>query len=152
MRMWPHDVGCARARFITRAAAILLAVVAMAQWNGAWAQTNNRPGYRSDTRNPFELTAPIIERVTDGEAKVGFQPADSAFEVPKMKLRGLVLRRDGGKAALLEVQGVGTHVVREGDTIGLNPAVAQAVIRVKRIDRMQVEVEAGSMRQIIIVR
>mgnify|MGYP001806507324 CR=1 FL=1 len=111
-----------------------------------------RAGYRADARNPFELTAPILERLSEGEAGVSFQPNNGNFKVPTMRLRGMVTHRDGRKAALLEVQGLGTHVVRDGDTIGLNVAVANAVIRVKRIDRMQIEVEAGSMKQIIIVR
>lgn len=141
-----------RARLLPPAAALLAAATA-AHWSDAWGQAaGGRPGYRSDARNPFELTSPIIERLTAGETGVSFQRADGSFKVPNMKLRGMVLRQDGGKAALLEVQGLGTHVVREGDTISINAAIANAVVRVKRIERMQVEVEAGSMRQIIIVR
>ena len=121
-------------------------------WACVQAQTGDRPGYRAAARNPFELTSPILGRLSAGEAKVGFQPADASFKVPKMKLRGMVTGSDGKKVALLEVEKLGTHVVREGDTISLNAAAASAVIRVKRIERMQVEVEAGSMRQIIIVR
>lgn len=167
IRMRFDEVSRARRRspFLT-AAAVLAALLGAVPWSGAWAQKekqaqeqtqppvtgNGRPGYRGSARNPFDLPPPIVERLSAGDAKAGFQPVEGGFKVPDMKLRGVVLRQDGGKAALLEVQGVGTHVVREGDTIGINAASPNAVIRVKRIERMQVEVEAGSMRQIILVR
>ncbi len=115
------------------------------------APAGNRPGYIGNERNPFALTPLILERGRQGQAVTGFQPAESV-RVPNLRLRGIVVGRDGRKAALLEVQGMGTFVVREGDRIGLRPAHANAAIRVIRIDRMQVEVEAGAMRQVILVR
>ncbi|AFL72254.1 hypothetical protein [Thiocystis violascens] len=149
-----HEVQRARrrARVLPSAAAILAVLLAAPQWSGVRAQTADRPGYRGDARNPFDLTAPILKRFSDSEAKVGFQNAEGNAPAPKMKLKGMVMLQNGNKAALLEVQGVGTHVVREGDTIGINVASPNAVIRVKRIDRMQIEVEVGSMRQVILVR
>ncbi len=116
------------------------------------ARDKARPGYRGEERNPFALTSVILERTRKGQAAVGFQPAEGPVKVPDLKLRGIVVRSDGSKAALLEVKGRGTYVVREGDRIGLNPAQASAAIRVTRINRMQVEVEVGSIRQVIIVR
>ncbi len=131
---------------------MLLSWTSLLAQSGNPAPSGTRPGYRSDARNPFELATPILERLKEGETGVSFQPNNGNFPVPGMRLRGMVTHRDGRKAALLEVQGLGTHVVREGDTIGLNATTPNAVIRVKRIDRMQIEVEAGSMKQIIIVR
>ena len=69
-----------------------------------------------------------------------------------MKLRGII-RREGEKiAALLEIKGGGTHVVREEDTVGLNELGQDAVVRIKKINRLNLVVEVGSLGQVMIVR
>ncbi|AGA89491.1 hypothetical protein Thimo_0651 [Thioflavicoccus mobilis 8321] len=144
-----------RARGLVRllSLAAALALLVPTPWSDVRAQTiGSRPGYRGEARNAFELTAPILERLTAGEASAGFQRTEGETEIPKMTLRGMVMRPGGAKAALLEIAGAGTYVVREGDTIGLYQLGSSSVIRVKRVDRLQVEVEAGSLKQVIIVR
>lgn len=113
--------------------------------------TVDRPAYRADARNPFAPTRRILERRDRGGGGVGFTRADGDFKFPKMKLRGMV-SGDAELVALLEIDGEGIHVVREGDTIGLYESDDVQVLRVRRINRLNLEVEGGSLNQVIIVR
>jgi len=131
--------------------AILLTLAGAVTLPPAVAQ--ERAGYRGEARNPFAATE-IIRREGAREEGTGrrFERAQGRYDIPAMELRGIVSLGGGGMAALLEVEGHGTHLVREGDTIGLYEQGSDLVIRIGRIDRLHVEVEAGSLRQVIIVR
>lgn len=110
-----------------------------------------RAGYRGEARNPFAPTARILNGGGGSSADIGFTPAEGKFKFPRMKLRGTVSSQ-GELVALLDITGEGIHVVREGDTIGLYAANKVQVIRVRRINRLNIEVEGGSLKQVIIVR
>ena len=64
----------------------------------------------------------------------------------------MVQDANGGIAALLEVENGGIHIVREGDTVGLYEMGINSVIRVRKINRLNMVVEAGELGQVIIVR
>ncbi len=113
---------------------------------------DERPGYRGEARNPFAPTEAILRERGSGKGGVRFERAEGRFKIPKMHLRGIVTRSGGEVAALLEIDGHGTHIVREGDTIGLYERDSDLVVRIGRIRRLHVEVEAGALRQVIIVR
>ena len=103
---------------------------------------------------------------------VQFVPAEAATlgrDLPNMRLRGLIrsaMRKStdvfgvaagkkpaqSHKAALLEIEGAGVFVVREGDTVGLHDLGRSAVLKVIRVNELSVVVEAGSLGQVIIVR
>jgi hypothetical protein len=69
-----------------------------------------------------------------------------------MRLRGLI-RGNGKKlAALLDVENSGVHVVHEGDTVGLNELGQDSVLYIKKINRLNLVVEVGSLGQVLIVQ
>ena len=109
-------------------------------------------GYRDGKRDPFSPTNRLLQVAQVDEGVTHFQPLNTATEMPRMHLRGLVQDKSGDVAALLEIQNSGIHIVREGDTVGLYDMGVNSVIRVRQINRLNMIVEAGSLGQMIIVR
>lgn len=113
-----------------------------------------RPGYRDAKRNPFAPTRQILASIR-GEVSgqsVNFQPLQEETVIPRMKLKGLINEGGNKIAALLEIENAGTHIVREGDTVGLYETGTNSVIRIRKINRLNLVVEAGSLGQVLIVR
>jgi hypothetical protein len=92
---------------------------------------------------------------------VGNQAADAARtgrgfiaggtdQVPKMKLRGYVNNKQS--VAVLDIEGVGTYLVRRGDEIGLQAIGRNTIIKIIEVDGMGVKVQPGSFPQVIVVR
>jgi len=112
-----------------------------------------RAGFRNGHRDPFSPTDRLLQASLGGSGGgVQFQPLSQAAKIPRMHLRGLIKDDNGGIAALLEIENSGIHIVREGDTVGLYEMGVNSVIQVRRINRLNLLVEAGSLGQIIIVR
>lgn len=108
------------------------------------------------SRNPFvdsmqiEVEARNPETIQRGGAV--FTPARTNKDVPQMRLRGH-LEIEGKSVALLEIGDKQVvHIVREGDTVGLQEFGSDMVLRISKIDRLQVVVESGALGQQIIVR
>lgn len=71
-------------------------------------------------------------------------------QVPKMKLRGYVNNKQS--VAVLDIEGVGTYLVRKNDEIGLQAIGKNTVIKIIDVDGMGVKVQSGTFRQVIVVR
>lgn len=83
----------------------------------------------------------------------GFIPSLGMDNVPKMKLRGYINDNPKrGATALLEVEGAGIFLVKAGDEIGLQAIGRNQVLKVIKVDAQRVEVQAGQINQVIIVR
>lgn len=110
-------------------------------------------GYRDGKRNPFAPTRQILA-ATQGRSGQGlnFQPLQQATTIPKMHLKGLINENGKDIAALIEIENSGTYIVREGDTVGLYESGSNSVIRIQKINRLNLVVEAGSLGQVLIVR
>lgn len=128
------------------------ATVAPAGNQGAIAKDTHRAGYRAQERNPFAPTNRMLSAGSGNRSGLVFQPLTAETRIPRMKLRGLLRQKDGTMAGLLDVEGSGVHLVREGDTVGLYDLGSNAVIRVRHIDRLQMVVEAGSLGRRFIIR
>lgn len=106
-------------------------------------------------RNPFSatgrMTGPSAGGGYSGRYGLDFTPAEQAGGMPKMRLRGQLHGADGKSVALLEIEGSGVHIVREKDTVGLQELGIDQAIRIKKITRLHVVVEAGSLGRLIIV-
>jgi hypothetical protein len=76
--------------------------------------------------------------------------AGGADQIPKMRLRGFVNNKKS--VAILDIQGVGTYLVRENDEIGLQAIGRNTVIKIIEVDGMGVKVQSGTFRQVIVVR
>lgn len=118
---------------------------------GGQATGDQPSGY---TRDPFTTS----ERMY---AEAGRQATNSAsggrgfipmgFEqTPRMKLRGFVNNQQS--VGILEIEGVGTYLVRKGDEIGLQAIGKNTVIKVVDVSAQGVKVQTGLINQIIVVR
>jgi hypothetical protein len=90
----------------------------------------------------------------DSVSAVAIRPVrKSNVMLPAMKLKGF-MRVDGVSTALLEVEGVGAVVVKEGDKFGMGRLGSEdeAVIQVVEINKLNVIVEAGSLGERIVVQ
>ena len=119
---------------------------------GVLPEGNRRAGYRDGRRDPFSPSDRLLQASLGQAGSPQFQPLNQATEIPRMHLRGLIEDEGGNVAALLEIENSGIHIVREGDTVGLYEMGVNSVIRVRRINRLNLVVEAGSLGQMIIVR
>ncbi len=85
----------------------------------------------------------------------GFVPFLSGNALPRMRVRGFVHNNPGESMALLQIDGDDTvHLVQKGDEIGIQSRGNQpnAVIKIISVDQKKVEVQSGSLRQVIIVQ
>ena len=69
-----------------------------------------------------------------------------------MQLRGFIDKKNESPLALLEIEGSGTYMVREGDEINIDPSQPRQAIRISKITRLSVTVEAGTLGSIRILR
>lgn len=110
----------------------------------------------SQARDPFTTSETMYREM--GQQSVsgagrGFVPALGMDNVPKMKLKGIFSsNRKQPATALLEVEGAGVFLVRNGDEIGLQAIGRNQVLKVIKVDALKVEVQAGQINQVIIVR
>lgn len=73
-------------------------------------------------------------------------------DLPTMSFRG-VMHSKKQKMALLEVHGLGTFVVKEGDKVGLQQVVSSgAVLHILEINDLNLIVETGSYGQQMVVQ
>ncbi|PPD33597.1 MAG: hypothetical protein CTY19_07340 [Methylomonas sp.] len=107
-------------------------------------------------RDPFTPSALMYETVgkQSGMANsgYGFSPTIEGGKIPKMKLRGLLNQEPGNYIALLEVEGAGTFMVREGDEFNIDPSQPKNAIRVDKITRLSITVETGVLGAIRVLR
>lgn len=109
-------------------------------------------------RDPFRMTGSTerqIDSVMDNSQKslTQFRLSLRGQTLPRLTLRGVVLNSDlASPLALLEIAGHGVFMVREDDEISYNAASPKDVVKIKRIKRLSVIVEAGTLGDLIVVR
>lgn len=109
-------------------------------------------------RDPFTASDQIFRAAGEmpaGQASQGFVPYFSAARLPKMRVRGFVNNGPGQSMALLQIEGEDVvHLVQKGDEIGIqtSPASGNTVLKIINVDMKKVEVQSGSLRQVIIVQ
>jgi hypothetical protein len=130
-----------------------LMVIPIEETGKAKNTTNANAGVQQ--RNPFAVTDKLTRQIerpaTPTSSGPVFTPQEQSGAIPKMRLRGHLQGADGEVVALLEIEGGDVHIVREGDTVGLHGFGFDSVIRVKKINRLHVVIESGSLGQLIIV-
>lgn len=117
--------------------------------------TNQKFGYAQGRRNPFAPTRQIlsmVNRAGAGKGNFNIQPMQDMTKVPRMHLKGLISDGDNSLAALLEIENAGIYMVREGDTVGLYESGSSSVIQIRKINRLNIVVEAGSLGEVLIIR
>jgi len=100
-------------------------------------------------RDPF---APS-ERMRDEQGdRAQFVPRDAPNGVPALALRGFIEDGSGNRVALLEVEGGTTHIVRKGDAVNLPRGAQNLVVRVIETGNLELRVEIGELRRVVVVR
>ncbi|MEM6974324.1 MAG: hypothetical protein AAF577_16130 [Pseudomonadota bacterium] len=118
---------------------------------------------RDDGSRPDPFSRDIVaEPSVRGARERPFVPAATVpANIPRLTLLGLAkTSTEGPVTALLNVDGLGTFIVREGETISLqrssrpsrDGAPADDVLRIKSISELSVIVEVGSFGEVIVVR
>jgi hypothetical protein len=119
---------------------------------------SNQPAYPAQqwVRDPFTPSTLMYETVGSQSGMrggaFGFVPSGEGGSLPKMKLRGLLNQDEDDFIALLEVAGVGTFMVREGDEFNIDPSQPKNAIRIDKITRLSVTVESGMLGSIRVLR
>lgn len=108
-------------------------------------------------RDPFTPSSLMFDTMsikgnTSGADGYGFMRSASNANLPKMRLRGYIGKHDDKPVALLEVDGNRTFIIHEGDEINIDPSVPNSAIRITKITRFSVTVEAGMLGSIRVQR
>ena len=118
-------------------------------------------------RDPFSVPPGLMRQVVSKQSKqskqgltaskplkpqYSFTRLKTGVKVPKLTLKGLILKSEEEKAAVLQVGRFGTYIVREGDTISIPDGPKNNVIKVTKIDRLSLLIEVGKLGEVIIVR
>lgn len=98
--------------------------------------------------DPFQTSYLMRQRAyRQSQGGAQFVAAPGA-KTPAMVLKGLVNK----KLALLEIQGVGIYMVREGDSLSFNNNGENLVIKIDKIDSLSLNVKVGTLQEVIVVR
>lgn len=112
------------------------------------SSAQNSVGFSEQIRDPFAITPQMIDNENfQVKRPVEFVPLTGNIKLPKMNLRGVITNNDSNQAltALLEIEGLGVFVVREGDTVGLSTfGNGQDVILIESINRLSLVIRTGS--------
>ncbi len=71
--------------------------------------------------------------------------------IPRMQFRGFI-RMEGGKAGLLDISGLGTFVVKEGDNVGLHQMTSDTVVRIVEINPLNLIIEFGNLGEKVVIQ
>lgn len=93
--------------------------------------------------------AALINDMTVGSEDNNNGHSEGGF--PRMQYRGFV-QQDDKKVGLLDINGIGTFVVRAGDKVGLQQLSRDAVINVVEINKLNLIIEVGNFGEKIVVQ
>jgi len=68
-------------------------------------------------QDPFEADEKVRRVLSGQEREDGFVPLDGGVALPAMKLKGLVKMKGKSTTASVEIDGIGSFVVREGEKL-----------------------------------
>ena len=104
-------------------------------------------------RDPF--TPPAAKQNGEGGSNdPTFRPAPRDVKLPMLSLQGFAKAKGSNETiALLNIDGNGVFVVRAGESISLQQRSQSAlVLKIKSISRHSLQVEVGSLGQVLVVR
>jgi hypothetical protein len=119
--------------------------------------TQQQYGSTKSIRDPFTPSELMFDTMSikgsnSGTDSYGFMRITSDAKLPKMRLRGYIGIRDDKPVALLEVDDNRTFIIHEGDEINIDPSVPNSAIRITKITRFSITVEAGMLGSIRVQR
>jgi len=116
--------------------------------------------YPHGIRDPFSIPSLLlqtlaVERSHKKQANASSSYAfsqTSLLTMPKIKLKGVMHQRRNLSPLAVILLNNETYMVREGDEIGFNLAEPSQVIKIKRIKRLSLLIEVGTLGELVIVR
>lgn len=114
-----------------------------------------QPPLARQPRDPFANTKAIQDQAAKNAAtpEARYTPGtDNARAIPGLRLKGYIEDRYQAPVALVEIEGYGVFLVREGDAISLQTRSGNALLKVQRVTNVSVQVEVGSLGQVMVVR
>ncbi len=132
-------------------AAVTGGAVLMGYANNSFAEAGMAKQMPHLRRDPFTPSLYMYEQLGN-QTQPGFIPSMGQGKIPQMKLLGLIIKKKNQHLALLQIQGIGTFMVREGDEFNIDPRRPRTAIRISKITRLSVTVETGRMGRIQVLR
>lgn len=115
-------------------------------------QRQHNGSQKESGRNPFSDTD-LIQKQAEQRVMGMVTPSSRLPEgVPNLLLRGYIEGEDKRPAALLEVHGVGTYIVRDGDTLSLHAGQQNILLKIREVRNQSAIVTVGMRGQEIVVR
>lgn len=116
-------------------------------------EEGNAAPLRTDPFSPTEVFQNPTGQSTEARQRRFVPAANRPSRLPELRLRGIARGvGDASPTVLLEIEGYGTYIVTEGDTISLQNLPAENVIRIREITKISVIIEAGSFGELIVIR
>ncbi|GEM_PF-6731279 len=106
-------------------------------------------------RDPFAYTDRIVNSdPAFAVGGVGYTSKTLPVQgtLPKMQMRGFLEKGEDDRIALLEIEGTGVHMVREGDIVGLQAIGIDGVVRILELRALSLIVETGLSGRVVVVR
>ncbi len=106
-------------------------------------------------RDPFNLSGQSGIQRSGGGFGTSFLPSIGNSDIPALKLRGVITPSTDEPEdllALLEVDKKDVYMVKVGDEISYDPRNPNAAIKIIKINRLTVTVQAGSLGNVLIIR
>lgn len=115
---------------------------------GALAQDAAENGKKDQpVKDPFAASG----RMREGTGE-RFVPRDMPTQLPELALKGYIEDAAGKTVALLEVGGKGAYLVRKGDTLSLPRQAGNLVMRVVELTNLELKMEIGELRRVVVIR
>jgi len=119
-----------------------------ARSNPLQAYLSGQPPIPQLRTDPFQISYFMQQKAqAHNQGGAQFTPLQNA-QAPTLVMRGIV----SGGLALLDVEGYGVYLVREGDTLSLNRQGQNTVIKIEKIDHLSLMVKIGTLNEMIVVR
>lgn len=109
---------------------------------------NEAPQFVPSSMSSVDPVA-LINDMTVGSKEGDAGQQEGGF--PRMQYRGFIQQYDE-KVGLLDINGIGTFVVRAGDKVGLQQLSRDAVINVVEINKLNLIIEVGNFGEKIVVQ
>ncbi len=111
-------------------------------------------------RDPFAVPSILLESLASERNKKEQMLSSSTYafsntsllKMPKIKLKGVVHRKGSSEPLAIVLLNNESYMVREGDELGFNPSEPSKIIKIKKIRRLSVLVEVGTLGALVIVR
>ncbi len=117
------------------------------------------PAFVNGERDPFMMPLALKQQMQRLQQQSSVDRSQlyafsriNAQQMPKIRLKG-VMHKPGKRSPLAVIEmNDETFMVRESDEVGFNIADPSQVIKIKKIDRLSLLVEVGTLGELLIIR